>query len=169
MKNDLSPAPLHPVVGHALGAKVLFLDIDGVLNSTERARSGIPYSVLMPEGLAFLHHLVSNGVRIVVSSTWRRGMSVKQLSEALMVPVADITPISKFNSSRGAEIQAWLDANRSPEYCIIDDDSDILQGQRSRFVQTLCEFGMQPWHMDEVCRVLSLMPNTEWTARGVPE
>lgn len=150
-------------------SKVLFLDIDGVLNSTERARNNIPYSVFMPEGLAFLRHLVAHGVRIVVSSSWRLGRTIPQLSEALTVPVADVTPRSPFESCRGEEIQSWLDANGAPDYCIIDDDNDMLPEQRPRFVRTTCELGMQPWHMDEVCRVLSLPSNPELTRPAVTD
>jgi hypothetical protein len=136
--------------------KVLFLDINGVLNSTESARNNKSYSVLIPEGLKFLHYLHSQGVMIVVSSTWRLLYTKDNLAEILAVPIRDVTPKGPCNSCRGEEIQTWLNANGSPEYCIIDDDGDMLPYQIPRFVKTSCEDGMLPHHMDEVCRVLSL-------------
>ena len=148
--------------------KVLFLDIDGVLNSTGRARNNIPYSEFIPEGLKFLRYLVSHGVLLVVSSTWRIGRSLSQLSEILTVPVFATTPVSQSDSCRGDEIQQWLDLNERPEYCIVDDDSDMLPNQRPMFVQTNHEYGMQSYHMAEICRVLSLPSNPSDQGAGLP-
>lgn len=142
---------------------VLFLDIDGVLNSTDRSRNNIPYSVFMEDGLEFLRHLHSQGVAIVVSSSWRLVRSKDNLSEILGVPVHDVTPRSAFDSCRGREIQSWLDANGNPDYCIIDDDGDMLPEQRGRFVQTTCERGIQQQHMGDVLRVLGLPSNAKLT------
>jgi hypothetical protein len=37
---------------------------------------------------------------------------------------------------RGHEIRLWLDRNPVDNYCIIDDDNDVLEEQRGNFVRT---------------------------------
>ena len=131
--------------------RVIFLDIDGVLN-------------LIPQGHdryggTFHQHLVDNlkriidetNAKIVISSTWRlsglRVMLSMWLDRNLPGEVIDITPSGYFNSDlgvsddenimRGHEIQYWL--SQHPEvsnYVILDDDTDFLPNQLKNFVQT---------------------------------
>lgn len=129
-----------------LSARIIFLDIDGVLNSTRTciATGGYPGEELEAKDLTrfdwiaigLLRRLCeSSGIQIVLSSSWRIIVDIKKLGDALGLPIIDKTPV--LASSRGNEIARWL--NEHPEveqWAIIDDDSDMLDSQRSRFVRT---------------------------------
>ena len=122
--------------------KVIFLDIDGVLNVY-----GSPYCGTRDEfGDCFHKHFEDNlrwiieqtGAKIVISSTWRMsGLSVMQTMwqmRDLAGEVLDVTPV--MNTIRGEEIAEWLRENNVDSYCIIDDDGDMLPEQKNNFVQT---------------------------------
>ena len=135
--------------------KIIFLDIDGVLNVY-----GSPYCGVRDEfGDCFhktfednLRYVIEQtGAEIVISSTWRMaGLSeMQKMWEMRDLPgkVIDITPdcvqlidegISDFYDKveRGNEIQYWLDHNKVDNYVIFDDDNDMLSHQRDNFVRT---------------------------------
>lgn len=129
--------------------KVLFLDIDGVLNSERSclAFQGFPHDF---EGrgkakfdwtaVALIRRLCGEtDASIVLSSTWRILHSVHECANGLDLPIFDATPrIAGYDGKvRGDEIDAWLNAH--PEvtsYAIVDDDSDMLEKQKPFFVQT---------------------------------
>ncbi len=140
--------------------KVLFLDIDGVMNSLESAKEYGSYQKLMPTALTVLHRLVHTcGVTIVVSSTWRKYHTHKELSDALNVPINFTTPIYNVdNFNRGCEIKGWLATCKEVErYCIIDDGSfDILPEQWPFFVHTNFEVGARLRDFNEICRILQV-------------
>lgn len=134
--------------------KVIFLDIDGVLNVI--AREWDFY------GPIFHKHFVENlktiidktGAKLVISSTWRAsGIDfMKEMWEFRKLPgeIIDITPttieidetnshlmdINMFSVERGYEIKQWLKYNKVDNYVIIDDDTDFLPEQMKNFVQT---------------------------------
>jgi hypothetical protein len=132
--------------------KVIFLDIDGVLNVYCESHD--------KWGCTFHQHLVDNlkwiieetGAKIVVSSTWRFGgiQYLKDMWEARGLPgeIIDITPDchdlvndGRFeyldHVDRGHEIDYWLEGRTDIlNYVIVDDDNDFLTHQRSRFVRT---------------------------------
>jgi HAD domain in Swiss Army Knife RNA repair proteins len=122
--------------------KVIFLDIDGVLNVIPQGRDQF--------GAIFHPHFVDNlrciieqtDAKIVISSTWRHsGLKVMQLMwEMRDLPgeVIDITP--SLNTNRGEEIEYWLQENWTDRYCIIDDDDDMLPEQMPFFVKTSDNF-----------------------------
>lgn len=145
---------------------VLFLDIDGVLNSIDdlnsrsvlwmysgkEKKSRDEYGQLFDERcLRWLECIViKTDCKIVVSSTWRRsGIDyIKNMWKHRNLPgeVIDITPqfasnyiVEKYKSGnekadRGYEIEEWLESNKVDNYCILDDDSDMLSHQH--FVKT---------------------------------
>lgn len=132
--------------------KVIFLDIDGVLNVISQGHDN--------HGALFHPHLVDNlrsvidstGAKIVVSSTWRtRGLEkMREMWKDRGLPgdIIGVTPdCSQLLDNgtcefldlveRGHEIQDWL--KEHPEvinYVIFDDDNDMLESQRKRFVRT---------------------------------
>jgi hypothetical protein len=126
--------------------KVIFLDIDGVLNV-------IPYGHDR-WGSLFHPHLVDNlkriidetGAKIVISSTWRMGNGLPGMKEMWMdrgLPgeVVGVTPnfMVHFGTTlcRGKEIDAYLEDHPEIEsYVIIDDDSDMEPHQLENFVMT---------------------------------
>lgn len=130
---------------------ILFLDIDGVLNSkrTSVAFDGSPHSFSPKDMLRF--DMVAVGLirtlcaqtncSIVLSSDWRYDFTAHQVANALDLPVMDVTP--KLPGSRGFEINAWLSAH--PEvirFAIVDDIAQMFDCQSANFVQTDDECGL---------------------------
>ena len=107
--------------------KVVFLDIDGVLNckSTPNPR-GFPY-IVDPGLLArYLHLAASTDAKTVLLSTWRHDPAGQWSARYYGVPFCDVIPDMPQNSRRD-EIRAWLKGH--PEvrrYAVIDDEDDEL-------------------------------------------
>lgn len=163
--------------------KVIFLDIDGVLNCENAYRSGeCQYKEWVWEDGRKDHHqrfcswskewlnklIEETDAKIVISSTWRMSgiefmKKVWELEE-MKGEIIGITPrlwakgIDKgINIPRGLEIghylendlkfhhinwdevvqQEYMDKSGVENYIIIDDDSDMLYGQRNHFVHVL--------------------------------
>ena len=133
--------------------KVIFLDIDGVLNvyGTEHDEFGQIFHDHFVENLRTIINETS--AKIVISSTWRfAGLQrMKDLWKFRNLPgeVIDITidchdliKEGRFKNyddvERGHEIQDWVDDNnhRIEQYVILDDDNDFLPSQRLNFVRT---------------------------------
>jgi hypothetical protein len=143
--------------------KVIFLDIDGVLNSGDDMRSRYNIGCLNGQPRIITHDdlncqlfderccrwleyiIRSTGAKIVISSSWRlNGLDLmRKLWEkrGLFGDIIGVTP--NFGNSRGEQIKAWLDANTHVvDYVIIDDDNDMLPDQQSRFVKCQFETGI---------------------------
>jgi len=139
--------------------KVLFLDIDGVMNSSQSARkNNKSYDVLMPEALAYIQSLHSQGIKIVVSSMWRKFNTIKELEDILKVPVYGITPVLN-NYIRGVEIERWINLHNRDDtidYAIIDDDTDILISQEQFFIKTDRSIGMTEANYNAIRNILGL-------------
>lgn len=142
--------------------KILFLDVDGVLNNEgvfkDRRFGYMPLDHLCIERL---HNVVrETGCKIVLSSAWRE---IERLEKALDAHLvfevynglgADPLLVRHDDRStrrlsgdayngRGSEIAEWL--SRHPEvtgYAIVDDDGDMLPEQTDRFVRTTFDTGM---------------------------
>lgn len=153
--------------------KIIFLDIDGVLNShrffkerheknAERHFNGdyIEYKLgdIDLKSMVHLNDLLQKtGAKIVVSSTWRKSFSVKQLQELfrrvnLQGEIIDKT--ATLNTIRGLEIAKWLETRPEVEsFVIIDDDSDM--GDLKRFlVKTTFDDGITE---DTVAKAVALL------------
>lgn len=101
--------------------RFLFLDVDGVLNST-RSPSDLDDSMI-----GFLKKIVEAvDLKIVLSSTWRRyPEGLGRLKEKLKQSDIEIfcqTPQMSLAIERKEEIQTWLDANGKPDQFVILDD-----------------------------------------------
>ena len=117
--------------------KILFLDIDGVVNcsSTNFKTSLWPLDRYM----AFLvgRIVLETDCKVVLSSSWRHHPEGFAVVEKHIVPILDKTPELSLTTIRGKEIQDWLD--RHPEvtrYAILDDDYDMLPNQKDNFFPT---------------------------------
>jgi hypothetical protein len=138
--------------------KIIFLDIDGVLNHEafykeryEKRNDGNaiehPYSEIDPKCVDNLNTLITDtNAKIVISSTWRHsGLSYCEDVlgyHGFMGEIIDITPSSP-TRFRGLEILDWVKSNEEligephynfTEYVILDDDSDMLYWQRNNFL-----------------------------------
>jgi len=124
--------------------KILFLDIDGVLNShtdfLEAEHYGHPfnhgYTVISSGKLFLLEHIISEtGAKIIISSTWRASFSLENIynmfkERGFTLPRTCIIGktnqiLVKFSTrlfDRSKEISDWLDSHPNvDEYAILDD------------------------------------------------
>lgn len=147
--------------------KVVFLDIDGVLNSFRTAIcfGGYPFEVdgkdrsMFDEvGLGLIRGIVARAdAKVVLSSSWRITHRFDKVGKALDLPIIDRTP--SLTGGRGKEIQHWLDAETSPAiecYAIVDDDSDMLPNQMPYFVHTHMHDGFLWAHAEKLARLLGI-------------
>jgi hypothetical protein len=147
--------------------KVIFLDIDGVLNSSRTVIAYLSYDVLDPIAVGLLYQLCYvTDAKIVISSTLRLHHDIPYFNEMLQKqfhwegsPVIGVTPNLDGTGygHRGSEIQEYL--NQHPEieqYVIFDDDNiDIVDFDsfvhvdrehglsKANFKQALGHFGHQ--------------------------
>jgi HAD domain in Swiss Army Knife RNA repair proteins len=140
---------------------ILFLDIDGVLNSQSwyRRRPERPWCdkhEIDPEAFFLLRAVVAmTGCEIVISSSWRIGRSLEELRALLpSLPIIDKTPVMTTGHTRGAEVDQWLKAH--PEvtaFACIDDDGDLYEHQN--LVRTDWNIGLTPKHAELLVDVLT--------------
>lgn len=130
--------------------KVLFLDVDGVLNSSDSTNFK---NNLWPvdDYMCFMVGKIQLDTEcaIVVSSSWRHSKEGMDAIRAKFNNVIDKTPTSGLanydDKPRGHEIQAWLDEHPEvTKYAILDDDSDMLPEQLPNFFQTTFKTGLTP-------------------------
>jgi len=152
--------------------KILFLDIDGVLNShafwlsTGRQRH---LHDLDRKAVARLNTVLDRtGAMVVVSSTWRLHHNRTELQE--MLGAYGFTGIVfgatiKESMKRGLQIQQWLDEPRYSrkqsrhyveKFAIVDDDSDMAH-LLPYLVQTHMQGddgGLQDEHVEQLVALL---------------
>lgn len=118
--------------------KVIFLDIDGVLNSRiyDRKRNWDEQTNIDETRLPLLKRIVDEtGAKIVLSSTWRKhwdkqtrkcdedGIYINDVFEKFGIEVYDKTPDLGIDYDRPDEIKAWLQSSEEDveSFVIIDD------------------------------------------------
>lgn len=135
--------------------RIIFLDIDGVMNSIYSQRGLYSDDLIETECGDLSKNAVKNlntlidetGADLVLSSTWRLfGDDVFGIlnNAGIKGNFIDRTPkISSAHSLRGNEIYAWMKDNAAAlgceyyqyhDYVILDDDSDMLYWQRDNFI-----------------------------------
>lgn len=118
--------------------KVLFLDVDGVLNhsSTTFKYNHFP----LERYCAFLVGKIQldTGCEVVLSSSWRHHPESVEHLNKVVVKLFDKTPfVNTPDRIRGDEIKAWLDLHPEvTKYAILDDDSDMRPEQLPNFFKT---------------------------------
>ena len=145
--------------------KIIFLDIDGVLNHQLWFKSqkdkkvidtDLEYnrSMIDETRVDLLNDLIKETkAKVVISSSWRKNHTKEELQTML----EDKGYV--YSVPRGNEIKAWLETNKgilnnkmsNVPYVIFDDDSDMLLWQRENFF----------W-VDPYC---GLTPNTIYKAK----
>lgn len=154
--------------------KVLFLDIDGVLNSRTYLKfcydqGVLPDDKIDPAAVARLNQITdATGAHIVVSSTWRLpyvwNKNVDKLVTLLQKTgikgdILGATPDHNRSHGRGGEIQDWmnrckLDGIQIDAFVILDDDDDM--GDLSKFlVKTTFADGLQDVHVQAAIAILN--------------
>ena len=155
--------------------KIIFLDIDGVLNNLglnfayeSKWVEADPISVLLVSRL-----IKEAGAKVVISSSWRIGCKdveafryrmmnewKERLNDAdlsgILDNVVDLTPsLNHAGRIRGQEIKSWLDDHPVTSYVILDDDSDMLPEQKPFFVQTKFIDGFRMEHYWRALKILA--------------
>jgi len=153
--------------------KILFLDIDGVLNNHAVFHSG--YCGLKASCVQnFNHVLHATNCKIVVSSAWRymilKGdMTLRGFEHLLSSHGVDARDRiigntrqdceDLENNDRGLQISEWLIANHSPPgslqpYAVVDDLDLMITQFGHPFVQTDGQFGLTP---SDAMRLIELL------------
>ena len=153
---------------------VIFLDIDGPLNTQRHMRNltalhgpsgrrDLYGPIFDPEAVDNLRDVVENtDAQIVISSTWRILMSIEEMQEMwterdLPGEIIDYTPRCG-DAPRGWEIRKWLLANRVSQfenYVIFDDDGDMLWWQRKNFLLVSFDVGIESKHAKKAIHLLN--------------
>jgi hypothetical protein len=149
----------------AVPASILFLDIDGVMNTTDSILKHKSNRVFTGESISCLRTIVAQtGCSIVISSTWREDQQWKILPgvfsrnglSAVLARIIDRTPVLPPGDgpTREDEIDCWLCANGyDGPYAILDDIS--FAGEHAcRLVQTTTEKGLTRHECERVLAML---------------
>lgn len=158
--------------------RIIFLDIDGVLNNRlwiqELSRQPDPNPYLFdPKNVEALNHIIEmTEANIVISSAWRHGKKLNWLRKHLRKQgvkghVLGVTPdgwnnLKSFpdNWVRGHEIELWLQKNTDGRavFVILDDDDD-MGPLMDKLVQTSMERGLT---MAEAARAINILKGVTW-------
>jgi hypothetical protein len=129
---------------------VIFLDIDGVLNSAHNW----PENNLEDRLITNLKTIIDEtNAEIVLSSSWKNffdenvntthklGLELLRVFNEKGLTIKDITPYpaSRYTSKRGLEIKTYIDSHDIDNYVVIDDDefSDFKDTiDMTRFIKT---------------------------------
>ena len=162
--------------------KVIFLDIDGVLNTKDwdcemstdcpHDKYGVSFDPAAVDNLA--HIISQTGAEIVISSSWKF-YGLQRLREMwhdrnLPGTILDITPNSvsdemllnanldemELGAYRGSEIKEWLLKHHSEvsQYVIIDDYDDMLSEQECHLVITNSDTGISKCDAEKAIIIL---------------
>ena len=113
---------------------IIFLDIDGVLNSNKYFDSisnkecmnlvdRLMLDIDVSKVKILLEVINKTNTKVVITSSWRRMKLYPYIKERLIsmgLPVVGETPF--IEGRRGEEIKSYLLENRVSNYCIIDDE-----------------------------------------------
>lgn len=147
--------------------KILFLDIDGVMNSHASAlNSGGDLTKFAPEAVSTLNAVLQEtGACVVISSSWRCSRTMEEMcilleEQGVVCSVVGMTPdLSGYDSAtkiytappRGLEIAMWLhETEESIEGICIVDDGDDMEDLKHKLVQTTWEHGLTTEHKQEL-------------------
>ena len=131
--------------------RVLFLDIDGVLNDHIRHPTG--YTVIDRDRVTTLNKIAFLGVELVISSAWRymihggaltlKGFDYLLKSHGVMMPVIGLTKTDEEIQLRDNQIEDWLQEHQPDKFAVIDD----LPLNVPNFVQTNGSLGIRNEHI----------------------
>ncbi len=163
--------------------KIVFLDIDGVLNTEsfvasvkEAEDAGRPHpdgrgplspfptdgwwSDMLDREAVDLLNQVAPVASFVISSTWRINKSLEDMQNILNLAglqgkVVGMTA-RLHGHERGKEISAFLTENPNMSDFVILDDRDDMAPNEDRLVKTDSRTGLQPSHVDRILELLGV-------------
>jgi hypothetical protein len=128
---------------------VIFLDIDGVLNSSTHGYGNHENPDFIEYAIFQLKRIVKDGnASIIISSSWRVGSSLEEMQcifnkYQLGDYIIGLTP--RINNYRGRheEIKSYIKHADYPisNFVILDDDSD-MDGLFRNFIKTDAQYGL---------------------------
>jgi len=158
--------------------KIIFLDIDGVINSafdwvpmSERGTTDFNSTLwdvhdLMPKYIARLNEIIdATDAKVVISSSWRIQYKHSEIESMLKqqgfvgdvigeTPVFSQTP----DGDRGDEIKFWLNTHDDIDAFVILDDIDfdgIVANFYTQFVHIKKSTGLLPKHIEKAIKILN--------------
>ena len=148
--------------------KVIFLDIDGVMNcesTKDRFQGFVGLDDVLMERLKRL--VDATDAKIVLSSSWRfcKDLATMQDTWKYMqdrlgehdIHIIDCTPACIETSYRGWEIQTWFknwQGEPVESFIILDDDNDLKPYGR-RHIQTSWRHGFEEKHLEKAIKMLA--------------
>lgn len=155
--------------------KVLFLDIDGVLNSSSwinsnKGRKHGEFNKINPWCVENLNKIIDAipDLKIVLSSSWRILYSLEEVQAILKINGFKSVLYDKtsngvlsedelcIESGRGTEIKLWLTEHpECKQFAIVDDEISDMKDLLPYIVQTnFFEAGLEPYHAEELIKKL---------------
>lgn len=161
--------------------KVIFADVDGVLNCEFCKVKIDGFNFVMDEKIELLKQLVERtGARIVLSSTWRFGwaymeaprekdafqqreirhfLALQEKMREFGLEFLNRTPVlNESMNHRGEEIDQWLREWKGEpveSFVILDDlDGKYLRPHSDRLIRTSIRNGLEQRHVDLAVKVL---------------
>lgn len=150
--------------------KVIFLDVDGVLNSDEYIKGTIKSNIqgiekhVDVEKIKLLRQAIDQtNAKVVLTSSWRLTKMAQELIKLLITYgiYADSTPYIR--NERGLEIKQWLADNQNVEDFVILDD-EIFDSYDEGLMKKLVKIsngnghnlgeGLLPKDIDEIIKKL---------------
>jgi len=161
-----------PIRNHKL--RILFLDVDGVMNTT--ANHPTNSEVFTRCAVESLREIVTvTGCEVVISSTWREdkmdrlhevlkahGLGIVSKNIIGSTPLLDCTDYP----TREDEIDCWLHSNGWPQSLAILDDEPFAGNLKPWLVQTSCEIGLTKPHARRAIELLKLQQPLRCRAHG---
>lgn len=162
--------------------RIIFLDIDGVLNNSMDSDVHIhdvegEHYLHSPRCVGLLNDLIrQTNAKVVVSSTWRIGNTLEEMDYILKLigvecDLIGMTDVLHHDTFRGNEILKWIKDNEDlvgnyydfRNYVILDDDTDMLLWQKDNYVNCDPCVGLTEV---TVSRAISILLNAPCTDAG---
>jgi len=142
--------------------KIIFLDIDGVLNTRTTCTKSFLNHTFDAEPIRVLNEILKlTCTNIVISSTWRMGKNVQKLQNIftknnIIGDVVGLTPIINNNKGREEEIQKYLDDHSNiTSFIIIDDDDFDLQKFHYCLIHINSDVGLEQKNIQQAVNILN--------------
>lgn len=139
--------------------KIIFLDIDGVLNSDEyfnnRVKEGLnhPLTEFDPLAVARLNKILEEtDAKIVVSSDWRWTNNLDTIFEEVGIKGKIYDRTGYRFGIRDEEVEDWLEKHNVVDYVIIDDQHNFNKERKQHFFRTKYNDGLTDDIMNKIIK-----------------
>lgn len=171
-----NPTSSKASLGISRELKLIFLDIDGVLNTgqhlTKLKIDHQPYAdhygpLFDPNAIDNLRKIVdATGAKIVITSSWRyihglAGLREMWAERNMPGSIHGVTPTDSFGN-RGDEVKEYLtqiSGNTPPQYLILDDECEYVGDQIKRLILTNPLTGITPTIATKAIKILTNINN----------